>query len=129
MDMSAAFAKGAGLALPQADISYDRFHVVALAIEAMDEVRREELCTEPENVAKAMLGADPKTRRNLLWGMRKNPIGWSVAQTTAMHWLHRSALASMAAAHRAARGVRAGPPAQQRRARRRRAGRHHQGAL
>ena len=42
----------------------------------------------------ALLGADPKTRRNLLWGMRKNPSGWSVAQTNAMHWLQRSALKS-----------------------------------
>ena len=94
MDMSAAFAKGAGMALPQADISYDRFHVVAMAIQAMDDVRREELRTEPEEVATALLGADPKTRRNLLWGMRKNPVGWTVAQTTAMHWLQRSALKS-----------------------------------
>jgi hypothetical protein len=36
MDMSAAYAKGAALGLPQAQISYDRFHVVAMAIEAMD---------------------------------------------------------------------------------------------
>ena len=94
MAMSAAFAKGAGLALPQADISYDRFHVVAMAIQATDEVRREELRTEPEEVAAALLGADPKTRRNLLWGMRKNPVGWTAAQTTTMHWLQRSALKS-----------------------------------
>ena len=92
MDMSAAYAKGAGMALPQADISYDRFHVIAMAIQAMDDVRREELRTEPEEVAAALLGADPKTRRNLLWGMRKNPAGWTAAQTTAMHWLQRSAL-------------------------------------
>jgi transposase len=94
MDMSAAYAKGTGMALPQADISYDRFHVVAMAIQAMDDVRREELRTEPEEVAAALLGADPKTRRNLLWGMRKNPVGWTAAQTTAMHWLQRSALKS-----------------------------------
>ena len=31
MDMSAACVKGAALALPQADISYDRFHVIAMA--------------------------------------------------------------------------------------------------
>ena len=94
MDMSAAYAKGAGIALPLADISYDRFHVVAMAIEAMDEVRREELRTKPEEVAQALLGADPQTRRNLLWGMRKNPVGWTSAQTAAMHWLQRSALKS-----------------------------------
>ena len=94
IDMSAAYAKGVGLALPQAHISYDRFHVIAMAIEAMDDVRREELRTEPEEVATALLGADPQTRRNLLWGMRKNPAGWTAAQTGAMHWLQRSALKS-----------------------------------
>ena len=41
-DMSAAYAKGVAQALPQAQISYDRFHVVAMANEAMDEVRRYE---------------------------------------------------------------------------------------
>ena len=35
-DMSAAYAKGVGMALPFAAISYDRFHVVAMAIDAMD---------------------------------------------------------------------------------------------
>jgi len=94
MDMSAAYAKGAALALPMGAISYDRFHVVAMAIQAMDDVRREELRTEPEEVAAALLGADPKTRRNLLWGMRKNPKGWTTAQTNAMHWLQRSTLKS-----------------------------------
>lgn len=94
MDMSAAYAKGAGIALPGAAISYDRFHVIALAVQAMDEVRREELRTEPRQVAAALQGADPKTRRNLLWGMRKNPAGWSAAQIGAMHWLQRSKLKS-----------------------------------
>lgn len=94
MDMSAAYAKGAGLALPQAHISYDRFHLIAMAIQAMDEVRREELRGEPARVAAALLGADPKTRRNLLWGMRKSPAAWSVAQTNTMHWLQRSGLKS-----------------------------------
>lgn len=94
MDMSAAYAKGAGMALPNAAISYDRFHVIAMAIQAMDEVRREELRIEPRAVAEALAGADPKTRRNLLWGIRKNPSGWNAAQTGAMHWLQRSALKS-----------------------------------
>ena len=94
MDMSAAYAKGAALALPAAAISYDRFHVIAMAIQAMDDVRREELRGEPEKVDAALFGADPRTRRNLLWGMRKNPSGWSLAQTHAMHWLQRSTLKS-----------------------------------
>jgi transposase len=94
MDMSAAYAKGAAQALPQAAISYDRFHVIALAIEAMDEVRRQELRAEPEAVAVALQGAQPAVRRQLRWGMRKNPSGWSKAQLNAMHWLQRSGLKS-----------------------------------
>jgi hypothetical protein len=76
------------MALPQADISYDRFHVIAMAIQAMDDVRREELRNAPEEVAAALLGAQPGTRRNLLWGMRKNPSGWTMAQTNAMVHVH-----------------------------------------
>jgi len=34
MDMSAACAKGAGMALPQADVNYDRFHLIAMAVQA-----------------------------------------------------------------------------------------------
>ena len=45
-------------------------------------------------MAAALLGADPRTRRNLLWGMRKNPSGWTMAQTNAMYWLQRSVLKS-----------------------------------
>ena len=29
-----------------------------------------------------------------MWGMRKNPAGWSAAQADAMHWLQRSTLKS-----------------------------------
>ena len=94
MDMSAAYAKGAAQALPAAAISYDRFHVIAMAIQAMDDVRREELRGEPEKVDAALFGADPKTRRNLMWGMRKNPSGWTLAQINAMHWLQRYTLKS-----------------------------------
>jgi len=52
MDMSAACAKGVGIALPQADISDDRFHVIAMGIAAMGDVRRQELRAEPEEVAR-----------------------------------------------------------------------------
>jgi len=97
LDMSAAYAEEAGMALPQADISYDSLHVIAMAIQAMDEVRRGELRTEPEKVAAALLSAVAKTRRNLRWGWRKNASGWNVAQTAAMHWLQRSALKSVRA--------------------------------
>ena len=90
MDMSAAYAKGVGLALPGAAISYDRFHVVKMAIEAMDEVRRAEMREQP--AALAQLGT--AERKGLMWGMRKNPIDWSRAQLEAMHWLKGSNLKS-----------------------------------
>ena len=77
MDMSAAYAKGVGLALPQAQISYDRFHVVAMANEAMDQVRRAEMRDDAPAVRSALGSNDRKTLKQLMWGMRRNPSGWS----------------------------------------------------
>ncbi|WP_119293614.1 ISL3 family transposase, partial [Azohydromonas sediminis] len=92
MDMSAAYAKGVALALPEAQISYDRFHVVSMAIEAMDQVRRAEMVDDAQTVRSALGADDGKTLRQLLWGMRRNPAGWSRHQLDAMHWLQRSTL-------------------------------------
>lgn len=91
-DMSAAYTKGVGMALPNAAISYDRFHVVKMAIEAMDEVRRSEWREQPQAVSGALGGKDKKVLKGLMWGMRKNPSAWSGQQTRAMHWLQRSTL-------------------------------------
>ena len=93
IDMSAAYTKGIAEALPTAQISYDRFHVVALGNAAMDEVRREEMRNEREAVL-AAVGQSKKSLRQLLWSMRKNPEDWSAAQRCAMHWLQRSNLKS-----------------------------------
>ena len=93
-DMSAAYAKGVGMALPNAAISYDRFHVVAMAVDAMDKVRQAEMRDEQGAVAHALGTADRKTIKGLMWGMRKNPSGWTRAQTNAMHWLQHSSLKS-----------------------------------
>jgi transposase len=93
-DMSAAYAKGVGIALPQAQISYDRFHIVAMANVAMDEVRREEVNTQPQAIKEALGNNDRKLLKSLMWGMRKNPQDWSVKQTHAMHWLQRAKLKS-----------------------------------
>lgn len=92
MDMSAAYLKGATAYLPNALISYDRFHVVKLAGEAMDEVRTEEWKTEQARVQEALGHLTSKQRRSILWGMRRNPSGWSNTQTEAMHWLQRANL-------------------------------------
>ncbi|AVR90114.1 ISL3 family transposase [Thauera aromatica] len=94
IDMSAAYAKGIGQSLPNAQISYDRFHVVALASAAMDEVRREEMRSSAAAVREAVGAQSKKTLRQLLWGMRKNPVSWTRAQFEAMHWLQRSNLKS-----------------------------------
>ena len=94
MDMSAAYAKGVGMALPNAAISYDRFHVVAMAVDAMDKVRQAEMRDEPQAVAQALGTTERKTIKGLLWGMRKNPSGWTASQTHAMHWLQHSSLKS-----------------------------------
>lgn len=94
IDMCAAYAKGINEALPEAQISYDRFHVVALANEAMDEVRKAEWKTESRQVELALGELTPQERRSILWAMRRNPAGWSAAQTNAMHWLQRANLKS-----------------------------------
>jgi transposase len=93
-DMSAAYAKGVGVALPEAQISYDRFHVIAMAHEAMDGVRRTEMSTQPQAVKEALGDNDRALLKSLTWGMRRNPQGWSAKQTNAMHWLQHSTLKS-----------------------------------
>jgi transposase len=92
IDMSAAYAKGIGKSLPNAQISYDRYHVVALANSAMDEVRTAEWKDESRRVREELGALDPSQRRSILWGMRRNPSGWSAKQTDAMHWLQRANL-------------------------------------
>lgn len=92
MDMSAAYLKGASAYLPNALVSYDRFHIVKLAGEAMDEVRVEEWKTEQARVAAELGHLTPQQRRSVMWGMRRNPSGWSKAQLEAMHWLQRANL-------------------------------------
>jgi transposase len=47
MDMSNSFQKGAADSLPQARITFDRFHVMKLVGEALDLVRRHEQKTQP----------------------------------------------------------------------------------
>jgi len=94
MDMSGAYLKGVTASLPKAEISYDRFHVIALANAAMDEVRRQEMRTDAPAVSRALGTTDRKVLKSLMWGMRKNPAAWSDKQTAAMHWLQHAHLRS-----------------------------------
>ncbi len=79
MDMSASFQAGAARHCPQARISFDPFHVIALGSKALDQVRRAEVRHEP----------DLKGSR---WGLLKDARRWSRKQINQMHWLQRSGL-------------------------------------
>ena len=48
IDMSAAFIKGVAEQLPNAEVTHDKFHVVALASRALDKTRRLEQRVRPE---------------------------------------------------------------------------------
>jgi transposase len=48
LDMSPAFIKGVREAFPGAELTFDKFHVIKLANEAVDQVRRKEQKTHPE---------------------------------------------------------------------------------
>lgn len=66
-DMSKAFIKGIGESFPEATITFDRFHVIKLIQEAVDQVRRDEQKGIP---------ALKQTRH--LW--LKNPENWTQKQ-------------------------------------------------
>jgi len=78
-DMSPAFISGVETHLPEAAITFDRFHVVKLLNTAVDEVRREEQRTEP----------GLKSTR-YIW--LKNPKNLTNVQAATVHGLSRSKL-------------------------------------
>ncbi len=92
-DMSAAFAKGVSETLPNAEICYDRFHIAAMAADAMQEVHRAEMTSNVKAIKEAV-GEDKKVLKNLRWGMLKDPGDWNQNQTQAMHTLQRTTLPS-----------------------------------
>jgi len=70
MDMDSAFEKAVRDHLPKAEIVFDRFHVVQLVNQAVDEVRRSE-----------MRASDPEERKRLKgyrWPTLKNP--WNLTR-------------------------------------------------
>jgi len=79
MDLSGAFQAGARQQCPQARVTFDPFHVVALASQAMDQVRRAEVKSEPE-------------LKGSRWALLKQPANWNRDQIDTMHWLQRSGL-------------------------------------
>jgi len=92
MDMSGAFLKGAKQAMPKAAICYDRFHVAALANQAMDEVRSAEFKADAKAVNQSLSELDPKARRSLMWAMRTHHERWGQGHMQAMYALQRTQL-------------------------------------
>lgn len=87
-------AQGIAQCLPNARIGYHRFHIVALANEAMDDVSSVECKTGSARVNARLAERGPREQRSLPWVMRHNPQGWSATQTTVMRWLRRANLES-----------------------------------
>jgi transposase len=69
IDMSPAFIKGTAEHLPQAEITFDKFHTVKIVNDAVDEVRREEQKSRPE--LKRTRYAWLKNETNLSTGQRE----------------------------------------------------------
>lgn len=79
IDMSKAYQAGARRDCPNAQLCFDPFHVVALAHDALEHVRRAETRHEP----------DLKGSR---WALLKDAGDWTLKQITLMHHLQRSTL-------------------------------------
>lgn len=79
MDMSKAYQKGARDHCPNATVCFDPFHVVALAHDALETVRRAEVKHEPE-------------LKGSRWALLKDADNWNVKQLNLMHNLQRSGL-------------------------------------
>jgi transposase len=79
IDMSAAYIAGVAKHLPDAQVTFDPFHVIKLANEAVETVRREEVKTEP-------------ALRGSRWTWIKDSKHWTIRQLTDFHWLSRARL-------------------------------------
>jgi len=79
IDMSRSYIAGVGKHLPEAEITFDRFHVVKLANEALEEVRRAEVRTEP-------------VLKRSRWMWLKDKHQWTKTQIAQHHDLSRRRL-------------------------------------
>lgn len=93
IDMSPAFIKGVTAWLPQATITFDKFHVVAHASEAVDEMRRQEQRTDP--TLKGIRWALLKSQERLSTEQRADLdalLAQMTTKRTARAWLYREQL-------------------------------------
>jgi len=79
IDMSKAYIKGVGKEFPDAEITFDPFHIIKLANEALDEVRREEVKQEP-------------ILRKTRWIWLKDQAKWTSKQCEVFHALPKAHL-------------------------------------
>jgi transposase len=83
IDMSAAFIKGVDEYLPDARVTFDKFHVVAHASKALDGVRREQQKTDP-------------ALKGMRWSLLKDDLEALISQyttnRTARAWMYREQL-------------------------------------
>ena len=79
IDMSRSYIAGVGKHLPEAEVTFDRFHVVKLANEALEEVRRAEVRTEP-------------ALKRARWMWLKDKHRWTTKQVAQHHDLPRRKL-------------------------------------
>lgn len=93
IDMSPAFIKGVGKSLPNARITFDKFHVVAHANLAVDKTRRIEQKRDPS--LKGLRWALLKDRSNLNPGAQADLdalVAQFTTKRTARAWLYREQL-------------------------------------
>ena len=93
IDMSPAFIKGVTDHLPNARITFDKFHVIAHASTAVDKMRRAEQKTDPD--LKGLRWALLKNRRNLNTSQCADLdalISHITTKRTARAWLYREQL-------------------------------------
>jgi transposase len=93
IDMSQAFIKGVTEHLPNARITFDKFHVVAHASKAVDQTRRSEQKTDPS--LKGLRWALLKDRERLPESQRADLdafVAQATTKRTARAWLYREQL-------------------------------------
>jgi transposase len=93
IDMSPAFIKGVSDHLPNAKITFDKFHVIAHASQALDETRRREQKTDPalKGLRWALLKDRSKLSRDQALDLDRLVIQFTTKRT-ARAWLYREQL-------------------------------------
>lgn len=93
MDLGPAHAKAVREHAPQAVLCFDPFHVVKLATDALDDVRRQAWQTARTLSDKQIA----KTYRGARWALLKNPENLTAKQASTLHTLKRQGGALMRA--------------------------------